>query len=1055
MVPSVSLAEEMLTFLSSANWTVPAGVTSIKLLLVGGGGGGAGSDGGGDNHAGGGGGSGGWVYYPSISVTPGSSYYIGIGAGGAPGIFTFNGINQCPLSTTSGSKNANSGGSTLMSIGGVNLAIVGGGGGGGGSTADNGSQSYSGAGGYPDGEAGGVINPNRNEYGQTPGGVLVRVDPTTGQLITIDYGRGGNSNGWVYDNGWTGTPNCPTPGWSGMVKIWYTPPPPNAVPVGYLDGADCSNITGWAYDPDVPSTPITVHLYRGGSFGSGTFVGAYTTDTYRSDVNAAYNITGNHGYTIPVDSSFKTGTDQSIYVYALDSAGGTNPLLTNSPKTINCTSVSVPTVTTSAVTSIGQTSATSGGTISSNGGATVTVSGIAWGTSANPTTSNSKTTNGWATSGPWSSSMTGLSAGTTYHVRAYATNSAGTAYGSDVSFTTAAAPDDEPLSGCSATTISNCSLSSTSSGNSSGSCATGYTGSCVYSCSNGTWSLSSNSCAIPATPQPDLTAGSISPTSATPGTATTFSATISNNGTASTGAGFTDLFQRAADASGTGATDIGTASTATLAVGNTTASLSYTFSSAGTYYVRACADKSSMGDVNGVISESNEDNNCGAWTAITVSAEPAEPAGACSPVMRTSGSSWTIPAGMTSVKVWAIGAGGGGAGSIDDDGSSGGGGGAGATTYKTYAVTAGQSLSYSLGSAGTGGYGAANGEAGGNTTATYGGATITAVGGSGGWYNNGSLGSAGWGSGGDGAATGGTGSGAGGDTGGGGGGGIGGGIPVEGGSGGDTGGQSIDVSGLFSALSALGISTTAPGAGGTAGSSNPDNMNGTSATGFGSGGGGAGYYGGNGGAGIYGGGGGGAAGYTGSTRTGGAGGAGVVVINPVGCNSVPETPTATLTATPTTINSGQSSTLTWSSTNATSCTAAGGFSTGNAASNSTGVSVSPSTTSTYSITCTGTGGTSAPATATVTVAVPTLSISASPNRAKSGGSSTIAWSASDVGSCSIKRNGTVWRTTTSGSASDTITRKTTYILSCNDVNGVVLPQTAQAVVNLVPGFLEF
>ena len=85
-----------------------------------------------------------------------------------------------------------------------------------------------------------------------------------------------------------------------------------------------------------------------------------------------------------------------------------------------------------------------------------------------------------------------------------------------------------------------------------------------------------------------------------------------------------------------------------------------------------------------------------------------------------------------------------------------------------------------------------------------------------------------------------------------------------------------------------------------------------------------------------------------------------------GGGSTPPPPTVTLTANPTTINSGQSSTLTWSSTNATSCSATtpSGWTSSTATSGTQ--SVSPTTTTTYTITCTGTGG-STPATATVTV----------------------------------------------------------------------------------------
>ncbi|MCX6787378.1 MAG: hypothetical protein NTY93_02545, partial [Candidatus Kaiserbacteria bacterium] len=120
-------------------------------------------------------------------------------------------------------------------------------------------------------------------------------------------------------------------------------------------------------------------------------------------------------------------------------------------------------------------------------------------------------------------------------------------------------------------------------------------------------------------PAPDLTASFVTPTTAIVGTAVTLSSTITNSGTASTGGGFTNLFQIADDSSGTNATVIGTsAQSSSLAANSTaTASLSYAFTSYGTWYVSVCADKSSISS-SGVITESNENNNCGAWTAITV-----------------------------------------------------------------------------------------------------------------------------------------------------------------------------------------------------------------------------------------------------------------------------------------------------------------------------------------------------------------------------------------------------------------------------------------------------
>ena len=92
-------------------------------------------------------------------------------------------------------------------------------------------------------------------------------------------------------------------------------------------------------------------------------------------------------------------------------------------------------VTTMAISSITSNSASSGGNVISNGGSSITAKGVCWSTSTNPTTSDSHTSDGTGT-GSFTSSITGLSAGTTYHVRAYATNSAGTGYGSDVTFKT-------------------------------------------------------------------------------------------------------------------------------------------------------------------------------------------------------------------------------------------------------------------------------------------------------------------------------------------------------------------------------------------------------------------------------------------------------------------------------------------------------------------------------------------------------------------------------------------------------------------------------------------
>lgn len=99
-------------------------------------------------------------------------------------------------------------------------------------------------------------------------------------------------------------------------------------------------------------------------------------------------------------------------------------------------SVSVaPTVITAPVSNITSTSATTGGDVISDGGRAVSARGVCWGVSANPTISGNHTTNGSGT-GSFIAAIAGLPQGAWLHVRAYATNANGTAYGADVPFFT-------------------------------------------------------------------------------------------------------------------------------------------------------------------------------------------------------------------------------------------------------------------------------------------------------------------------------------------------------------------------------------------------------------------------------------------------------------------------------------------------------------------------------------------------------------------------------------------------------------------------------------------
>jgi hypothetical protein len=139
--------------------------------------------------------------------------------------------------------------------------------------------------------------------------------------------------------------------------------------------------------------------------------------------------------------------------------------------------------------------------------------------------------------------------------------------------------------------------------------------------------------------------------------------------------------------------------------------------------------------------------------------------------------------------------------------------------------------------------------------------------------------------------------------------------------------------------------------------------------------------------------------------SGAGGSAGQSVTVTVDAPPPPPTPTVSLSASPASIAYNGSSTLTWISTDATTCSAGGAWSGFKAVNGSQ--AVGPLTaTSTYTLTCTGPGG-SAGQSATVTVAaapLPTVNLSANPTTVNSGGFTTLTWSTSDADSCEARRD---------------------------------------------------
>jgi uncharacterized protein (TIGR02145 family) len=176
-----------------------------------------------------------------------------------------------------------------------------------------------------------------------------------------------------------------------------------------VSGGDITNAGGVEVtERGVCWSTHTVPAVADSKTNSGTGEGTFTS-----------NITGLTGNTKYYVRAYATNSEGTGYGQELTFT--TSPLL--------------PVVTTADPVATSTTTGTCGGTVTSDGGSSITVRGVCWNTTANPTTANSKSTNGTGT-GTFISYITGLTANTTFHVRAYATNSVGTTYGADKTFTT-------------------------------------------------------------------------------------------------------------------------------------------------------------------------------------------------------------------------------------------------------------------------------------------------------------------------------------------------------------------------------------------------------------------------------------------------------------------------------------------------------------------------------------------------------------------------------------------------------------------------------------------
>jgi hypothetical protein len=121
----------------------------------------------------------------------------------------------------------------------------------------------------------------------------------------------------------------------GLLSLAAAGPALAVEPTGYLDGADCNAISGWSQDPDEPSIGIAVHLYLGGPAGSGAPAVGITANIYRGDLCGAIG-SCEHGFSMAAPLSMFDNQPRAVHAYGIDSMGGPNPQLGNSPRTFQC-----------------------------------------------------------------------------------------------------------------------------------------------------------------------------------------------------------------------------------------------------------------------------------------------------------------------------------------------------------------------------------------------------------------------------------------------------------------------------------------------------------------------------------------------------------------------------------------------------------------------------------------------------------------------------------------------------------------------------------------------
>jgi hypothetical protein len=207
----------------------------------------------------------------------------------------------------------------------------------------------------------------------------------------------------------------------------------NPPEIGVYEYGSISNILMTAFTLSSAGNATTITTYH----GTLQFSTSGITPSNTTDQTFTWSVTNGTGSATISSSGLLTAvTNGTVTVRATahDGSGIYNTIVTTLS---NQTVTGYPVVITTILTDVTPTTATLGGNVTSDGGLTVTNRGLCYNASANPTTGNSVIQAGTGT-GAFTATITGLTVGGTYHVRAFATNSTGTSYGADIQVTTRA-----------------------------------------------------------------------------------------------------------------------------------------------------------------------------------------------------------------------------------------------------------------------------------------------------------------------------------------------------------------------------------------------------------------------------------------------------------------------------------------------------------------------------------------------------------------------------------------------------------------------------------------